>query len=91
MTTLKESEELNKQIAEDLKQRFQLNEEQLIYRNDYLWSKAIPQYDDQHFNFLKIYRKRTQDNLYICSNLIDGVSIPDRISASKKLAKELNT
>ena len=90
MSTLKDSNKLNKEISKDLNHRFQLNENQLIFRNDYLWSKAIPQYDMNHLNFLKIYKERTQDNLYICSNILDGVSIPDRISASKKLAKELS-
>jgi protoporphyrinogen/coproporphyrinogen III oxidase len=59
----------------------------------YKYQRAIPQYNLGHLARLAIIESelKSQPNLYLASNYLQGVSVPDCVSRGKKLANSIKT
>ncbi len=53
------------------------------------WDKALPQYDKNILEALKISENLENDNIFVCSNWKGGVSIADCVLKGKELAEKL--
>jgi oxygen-dependent protoporphyrinogen oxidase len=73
----------------ELENKFDLSNNNLIHRQTTHWKNGIPIYNSDHKQFLNQYSLENKYKLYICSNVMNGVSIPDRIQESKTLAEKL--
>lgn len=89
MAALEDEKTIENSIDEYFKQHFNISKTNLESRNFVTWKEGIPRYDSQHLDFVKKFSQENKLKLYICSNLLHGVSIPDRILESKKLAEQL--
>ena len=89
MAPLSEENNLSLLLNSTFKDQFNLNPQDLELRKFTHWQHGIPIYNAAHLDFVKKFKRENKLKLYICSNLIDGVSIPDRILDSKKLAQKL--
>lgn len=90
MTTEVNPSAINELARSTFQKDYGLPAQELLGTHFYEWKQAIPVYDQSHLEFLKEYKKQDRLNLYICSNLLEGVSVPDRLKASKNLAQKLN-
>lgn len=93
ITTMFKSDDIdqtNKILNTAFSVDYTLKKEHLEYSNTVKWKNAIPVYDSAHLDFLTEYNRTEEINLYFCSNLINGVSIPDRVSEAKRLAEKLS-
>lgn len=89
MTAENDETVVNQLVSRTFQKDYGLTPEQLLTTHFYKWERAIPVYDQAHREFLEEYKKQDRINLYICSNLVDGVSVPDRLKASYTLAEQL--
>ncbi len=92
MTTMAaiEANALDEELDHCFKSTFGLDKRFLEKRQSMVWKYGIPIYNREHFEFLKQNEKENKLNLYICSNVLNGVSVPDRIFESKKIAALLS-
>ncbi|MBI4853071.1 MAG: protoporphyrinogen oxidase [Acidobacteria bacterium] len=82
--------ELTKIIGEELKHILKIKVLPNLV-NVYRYEKAIPQYNLGHLSRLRIIESelKSQPNLYLASNYLQGVSVPDCVSRGKKLAESI--
>ncbi|TAF67980.1 MAG: protoporphyrinogen oxidase [Cytophagales bacterium] len=59
------------------------------FQHLYRWQKAIPQYEAQSIPLHEAFEEWEKENIYVCANWKDGVSIPDCIQKARKLADRL--
>lgn len=55
----------------------------------YRWKRAIPQYDSSLLAVRKLVPALEKDNLFVCTNWYEGVSLADCIRKAQKLAETL--
>ena len=76
-------------VHEELCKNFNINADQPVYQFAHRWEKALPQYDihlaDAHHEIEDLEK----DNIFICSNWKDGVSLSDCIKKAKLLASKI--
>lgn len=92
ITTMFKSDEVEKttELLDNIfKQDYLLTKDEVEHTHTVKWKHAIPVYDVEHLEFLKEYKAGEEINLYFCSNLVNGVSIPDRIKESLALAEKI--
>ena len=81
-------DEVKRKVNMELKQDFAISKDP-IFQNYYYWKTSIPQYNrdmQKAKSFLPMYEK---ENLFVCSNIFDGISMPDCIKKAEVLAKKL--
>lgn len=57
-----------------------------LHQKQYRWEKAIPQYDKNILPVKDMAGKLENENLFICANWLNGVSLSDCIKKAKSLA-----
>ncbi|KAF0244318.1 MAG: protoporphyrinogen oxidase, partial [bacterium] len=84
------SKELGQIVAEELKKILDIKTIPNLV-NVYKYQMAIPQYNLGHLSRLAIIESelRSQSNLYLASNYLKGVSVPDCVSRGKALATRI--
>lgn len=75
-------------VHQELAENYQIRNNPL-HQNMYRWDKALPQYDMNVLEAHQIADKLENEQLYVCANWKDGVSLPDCIKKGKKLAQQL--
>lgn len=86
-TTQSEQITLGK-VHQELSENYQISNSP-IYRNMYKWDKALPQYDANILEAHQIAEQLESEQVFVCANWKDGVSLPDCIKKGKKLAEQL--
>jgi oxygen-dependent protoporphyrinogen oxidase len=85
-----DSEEIILQkVTEELKKLYQIQQDVPSFQHIFLWEKAIPQYDK---NILAVYaeaEKAEKDNIFVCANWKDGISLKDCIQKAKTITEKL--
>ena len=86
------SKELGQIIGEELKRVLGIKTTPKLV-NVHKYQMAIPQYNLGHLSRLEIIESelRSQANLYLASNYLKGVSVPDCVSRGKHLAARIKT
>ena len=79
-------------VRRELEGALGLNPHALVKTHCRVWPDAIPQYNQNHLEFMDWIRDLNFQNqgLYLCGNYIGGISIPDCIEFSQNLAKTLS-
>jgi len=84
-----DNQSFHKELSSLLEKDYNLKEENLIHKYTQPWEQAIPVYNKEHNDFLEQYKELEKINLYFCSNLVNGVSIPDRLTDAIQLAEKI--
>ena len=84
-----DEEEIKTRLWKELKALHQIPEESLMEQCIYKWEYAIPQYDMALSDAVAIIPSLEKDNIYICSNWYEGISLPACIKKGKELALKL--
>ncbi len=82
-----DDELINKSIAE-LEKLYQITEKPVISHLKH-WKSAIPQYTKETIGLETLILDVEKQNIFILSNIMNGVSIPDRITQSQLLADKI--
>lgn len=77
-------------VHQELSKNFDIDVEKPEFQHFYRWEKALPQYENSIFDAWKEAKDLEKDNLIICSNWKDGVSLSDCIKKAKLLSKNLS-
>ncbi|HAS44078.1 MAG TPA: protoporphyrinogen oxidase [Microscillaceae bacterium] len=75
-------------VHQELSEHYQISASPL-YQNLCKWDQAIPQYDLNILDAHRIADELEQEQLFVCANWKDGISLPDCIKKGKKLATKL--
>ena len=75
-------------VHQELSEHYQISASPL-YQNLCKWDRAIPQYDINILDAHHIADELEQEQLFVCANWKDGISLPDCIKKGKKLAEKL--
>lgn len=75
-------------VHQELAENYQIKNSP-IYRNMHKWDKALPQYDNNILEAHRIAEQLENEQLFVCANWKDGVSLPDCIKKGKELATQL--
>ncbi|OJJ24008.1 protoporphyrinogen oxidase [marine bacterium AO1-C] len=75
-------------VHQELSEHYQISASPL-YQNLCKWEQAIPQYDINILDAHRIADELEQEQLFVCANWKDGISLPDCIKKGKKLATKL--
>ncbi|WP_299458562.1 protoporphyrinogen oxidase [uncultured Microscilla sp.] len=86
-TTQSEQITLGK-VHQELSENYQITNSP-IYRNMHKWDKALPQYDVNILEAHHIAEQLENEQVFVCANWKDGVSLPDCIKKGKQLAEQL--
>lgn len=78
--------EILKQLTKELQTVYKIKAKP-IYQHFKRWQYSIPQYDKQILPVYKYAQQAEKDNLWICANWKDGISIGDCMKKAKKLAE----
>jgi oxygen-dependent protoporphyrinogen oxidase len=81
--------EVKQRVNDELKSDFKIKSN-AIFQHYYFWQKSIPQYDESMRKARSLLEEYENENLYVCSNIFDGISMPDCIKKGKTLAKKLS-
>lgn len=84
-TFLPEKEILKKLTAE-LKLAYKIKGE-VVYQHFKRWQKSIPQYDKRILPVYEHAKTAEKDNLWVCANWKEGISMGDCMKKAKKLAE----
>ncbi len=86
--TLLDDNTLMSKVQKEIREIYQIDSLPILQKIT-RWQKAIPQYDKFVLPVYERLPKLEQENLYICANWKDGVSIADCIKKAQKLAQQL--
>ncbi len=83
-------EKLLEKLNKELSKNYQISG-QAVFQHLHHWAKSIPQYD---LNINEVYRQTNElekENIFVCANWKDGVSVADCIKKAIRLADKLTT
>lgn len=87
-TQLKE-EEIKEQVHIELKKNFNISQEPYL-QNIFKWSRSIPQYTKDLKIVKELIPALEKDQIFFCTNWINGVSLSDCIKKGKQLADKIS-
>ncbi len=81
-------EEIKTRVNQELKKNYQISNEP-VFQKIMHWDKAIPQYNQNALEAQEMSKTLEKENIFICGNWVDGVSISDCIKKAKKIAEKI--
>ncbi|MCK8491432.1 protoporphyrinogen oxidase [Spirosoma sp. RP8] len=77
-------------VHQELVSSFGITATKPVFRKLTRWKRAIPQYNAQIVTVKQQVEAVEKDDLLVCANWYKGVSLSDRITRARQLAKELS-
>jgi oxygen-dependent protoporphyrinogen oxidase len=77
------------QVNDELRSMYGINTDRPVLQKIYKWPNAIPQYDAYINEVYDLVDQAEKEQLYICANWKEGVSLSDCIHKARNLAKVL--
>lgn len=81
--------QIKMKVHQELCRNYKITTEEPQFQHIYQWEKALPQYESSIFEAWKEVELLEKENIFICANWKDGVSLSDCIKNAEKLAQTI--
>ncbi len=77
-------------VTLELVDKFKISNAKPVFQHIYMWPKAIPQYDKNYVALKPKILELENQNIYICSNWHQGISLTSCIEKAQNIANKLS-